>query len=255
MTDFKDVMTKRTNSELLEITTVIRKDYKLEAVIAAEAELMNRNLTVQQLADAQLYIDNKKREQEKKEENVKAIKNKIYERLEPFNPLIKKSIGDTIKIITIFLAAKYLYSRFNDWNVAVLMFQELENSDVSSVIYFAMLILPPFGLYGFWTIKKYGWIILTLISIINAIFLLSTIGIEIKWAMEPPIQVVENLLDQLLPGRSILLYVIQCAFLIVIIIFLNRPQITEKYMISKRIQFGVIGLSALTGLAGLAILL
>ena len=43
-TDFKDVMSKRTDEQLIKIVTVDRDDYQPAAVIAAEEEIRNRNL-------------------------------------------------------------------------------------------------------------------------------------------------------------------------------------------------------------------
>ena len=68
MKDFRNIMSKRTDSELLEITIIFRDDYQPEALAAAEIKLKSRNLTDEQLADAQQQLDNKKWKQEKKDE-------------------------------------------------------------------------------------------------------------------------------------------------------------------------------------------
>jgi len=47
--EFTEQMSKRTNAELLRILNVERNDFKAEAVIAAEEELVKRNLTSEQV--------------------------------------------------------------------------------------------------------------------------------------------------------------------------------------------------------------
>lgn len=57
--DFKEVMANRSDSELLEIVTKMKDDYQPEAVIAAETELKNRNLSPEQLDSATVEIKEK----------------------------------------------------------------------------------------------------------------------------------------------------------------------------------------------------
>ncbi len=57
--DFKEIMAKRSDSELLEIVTKMKDDYQPEAVTAAEIELKNRNLSHEQLEKASVEIKEK----------------------------------------------------------------------------------------------------------------------------------------------------------------------------------------------------
>jgi hypothetical protein len=63
-------MRKRTDRELLIITTTERADYQSEALLAAEAELKSRSLIAEQLADAQAQVDEAQREEERKITNM-----------------------------------------------------------------------------------------------------------------------------------------------------------------------------------------
>lgn len=54
--DFTDVMSERTNEELVKITTIQRKDYQTEAVIAAEKELAMRNVNVDEIESTKEVI-------------------------------------------------------------------------------------------------------------------------------------------------------------------------------------------------------
>jgi len=54
--DFTDVMSERTNEELVKITTIQRKDYQPEGVIAAEKELAKRNVNVDEIESTKVVI-------------------------------------------------------------------------------------------------------------------------------------------------------------------------------------------------------
>lgn len=50
---FENVMTQRTDSDLMEIVTINREEYQPEAMAAAEAELKKRELTIEQIKSAE----------------------------------------------------------------------------------------------------------------------------------------------------------------------------------------------------------
>ena len=52
-----EIMSKRSDAELIEIVTKTRNDYQQEALDAAEKELENRNLTVEQVESAKQKIE------------------------------------------------------------------------------------------------------------------------------------------------------------------------------------------------------
>ena len=56
---FTEIMAKRSDSELLEIVTKLKDDYQPEAVLAAELEIKNRNLSNEQLEKAKIEIKEK----------------------------------------------------------------------------------------------------------------------------------------------------------------------------------------------------
>ena len=57
--NFNEIMAKRSDSELLEIVTKLKDDYQPEAVTAAEFEINNRNLSTEQLENAEIEIKKK----------------------------------------------------------------------------------------------------------------------------------------------------------------------------------------------------
>ena len=250
-------MSKRTDSELLEITTTLRDSYQPEAVIAAETEIVSRNLTVQQLANAQQLLDSKMQEQEKKNKKLKVFKNITSELADTFNPQKENSTDKTIKIVSIGLTIAFIASLIYNWSVAVFMLQGIGITDIVSIEFFAQMILFPIGLFGFWTIRKYGWIILSILFTYIAVGKLLELGLEIKWAMRTPNQSnsggLELLLDefesfadkQYFGRRDYASIIVQLILFSGLLIFLNRQAITERYMISRRTQLLVIGLTGI----------
>ena len=266
MTDFEDIMSRHTDCELLEITTLFRDNYQSEAIIAAEAELKSRNLTNEQLADAQQHLDNKEREQNAKKEKQKRLQSKATNIADTFNPLIEKSTDKRIQIVTISLSIFFLIHLLRNWGLIVLMLQDIGNADISSLEFFAPLVLFPIGLFGFWTTRKYGWIILTIMLTYLTVTTLVSMGLEIKWAMQSPIsfdnsgliQIQEEnpVMDKLFGKKGFAFHIGQLALFAVLLIFLNKQAITKKYLISKRTQLLVIGLTAIPFmLFGLTILI
>ena len=59
MTDFKDAMSKRSDAELIEITTKLKNDYQPEAVSAAIEELKSRDLKPEEIESAESEIQEK----------------------------------------------------------------------------------------------------------------------------------------------------------------------------------------------------
>ncbi len=62
-TDFKDVMSKRTDEDLIKIVTVDRDGYQPLAVEAAEQEIKNRNIDTKKIEQVEADLTNKIEEQ------------------------------------------------------------------------------------------------------------------------------------------------------------------------------------------------
>jgi len=238
-------MTMRSDAELLEITTVLRDDYQLEAVTAAESELLKRNLSDQQLAEAQALLDAKILEQTNKKEKIKKLQNKVADIADTIHPLKEKSTDTTIKLITIGLSIPYLIFLFNTWDLFILMFQDFGNIDFSGILYIVPILSFPIGLFGFWTIKKYGWIIITILLTIFAMNALISLAFEIKWAMQSSFQYSNPALDELFGKNGFAFHIGQLLLFVGLIYFLNIRKVIEKFKINKRTQLLVIGLTAI----------
>jgi uncharacterized RDD family membrane protein YckC len=62
-TDFKDVMSKRTDEELIKIVTIQRTDYQLMAVEAAEEEIKKRGIDTTKVEEIKTELEDKIEEQ------------------------------------------------------------------------------------------------------------------------------------------------------------------------------------------------
>lgn len=245
-------MSKRTNSELLEITTYFRDDYQAEAVIAAETELKNRHLTDQDIADIKSELDRKR----SKKELPTKTQNTITDIINVINPIAEKTTKRQIKLAAIGLTIIFLIYLIGNWYLIVVSIQDIGNADISSLEYFAPLILFPIGIYGFWKLKKYGWIILTILLTYFVMTTLLSMGLEIKWALQKPIQFESNGLlqmqevensawDRLFGTKGYPFYIGQLAIFVGFFIFLNKKTVIEKFMISKQTRLLTIGLTVI----------
>ena len=74
-TDFKDVMSKRTDEDLIKIVTIARNDYQPLAVTAAEEEIKSRNLDTEKIEQVESEI--KVEIEEKQQLNDKTVSSSI----------------------------------------------------------------------------------------------------------------------------------------------------------------------------------
>jgi hypothetical protein len=75
--DFLEIMKNKSDSELLEIVTKLKNDYQPAAVVAAEVEIQNRNLSATQLEQAELEIEEKLKADIEKENEPLGIGQKL----------------------------------------------------------------------------------------------------------------------------------------------------------------------------------
>ena len=59
--DFKEIMTQRSDAELIEILTNKKDEYQSDAIAAAEAELEKRNLSINRMESAKKELNEKDR--------------------------------------------------------------------------------------------------------------------------------------------------------------------------------------------------
>lgn len=134
------------------------------AVETAKNEIESRELSQQDLDQAQSQINDqkeiKKLEIEKRKRQEDKLKQSAATFFETINP-IQSGIQTPEKIIrltTLIFAGKWIYGIFNEFRLHLLMLTvDLENWDLSMVEYFFPLILLPLATILFWKRKKIGW--------------------------------------------------------------------------------------------------
>ena len=248
-------MQQRSNAELLEITTIFRNDYQPDALSAAEHELKSRNLTGQELADTRAELAIKRQEEEQKKEQIKAFQDKATDILDTFNPLTENTTDQIIKTIAIGLAIPYLIHFFNNLDLTLLILQDFENWDIGVLGYFAPLILYPIGFTGFWSVRKYGWIITTIMLTYLMGTTLFAAAWEIHWSMREPlafdtggslsIQLNDKSpLDLLFDHKGFSFHMVQALVIGAVLFYINTPRITTKFQLPKLTQVLAIGMTA-----------
>lgn len=157
-------------------------------------------------------------------------------------------------IIISVLTIAYISYFVENWELTVLLIHDIKNIDFSALEYFGPLILFPIGIYGFIKVKRYGWIILTIL-LLYSIFTVSLFIINgIIDIFSPPVvfknegiiqmQEVENsALNELFGFKDILFYIFQFIIRVSFLFFLNKKAILEEYMISRKIQILVMNLT------------
>jgi hypothetical protein len=255
MDDFTDIMRKRTDRELLIITTTERADYQPKALLAAEAELKSRNLTAEQLADAQAQVDETQREEEQKMEKWRSAERKIVNMASELHPLTGLSTSKTIRILAITLTIGYGIQVFLKSGLLISLLLSLDEADISVLEFLTPIVLFPFGLYGFWKMRKYGWVLLVVVITYITVGNLTTLAIEIKWELQGSNGISRAVADAIFYNWGLAFYVGRFVVFAGILYVLNKPNILGAYGVSRATQWKVIGWTAVPSiLSGLTLL-
>lgn len=253
MNNFEEKMTERSDAELIEITTTHRVDYQPEAVVAAELELKKRNLTSIQLTEAYEQLAKKQKILDNKKEKMQNLQKKVTDISETLHPLKEKSTDKTIKLITVGLSIPFLIFLYGSYDLLLMIFQNLNEIDFSVILYIIPIILFPIGLFGFWSFKKFGWIILTILITAFSLNTIISLINEIKWASyhyDSPAS------DSIYFRSNNAIYFGQLVLFLGLLFYLNKKIVIEKFKIKKWIQLLVILLTAIPVIfLGLSILL
>ena len=166
MNDFSEVMRKRSNAELIIITTLQRSDYLPEALNAAYEELTTRDLTPDEFDNAMNDVDSWKEQAEARNPILSAIEAKSADIIDAVNPMTPKSEATTIKVVTAILLIYYIYNLIDYIEYFRFALSGFEGF-IEMIFPIIQVILLPIGIYGFWKVKNYGWIILTGIVIFD----------------------------------------------------------------------------------------
>lgn len=168
----KKVMQRRSDIELLEMTTLRQNDYLPEAVEAAKMELESRALSPEKMKELRQRLLNKnlskaERKQQKKHAE-ELLNEKSNELIDSINPLTEKKLETSIRTVAVVLGVHYFYILYTHWFYfpALLNFDEW---DLSILPFLIPILFIPIGLFGFIRKKIYGWIIMTLFAVTEII--------------------------------------------------------------------------------------
>jgi len=151
---FSDHMFKLSNSELLKVLES-RADYQPEAIIAAEIELKNRDLTNKDLTEARIENNQQKERVEKKNEKFDEFKGEVINSLDP---LSRNTFRKRIVLLSGFFIVAFIFNLIDNID----LFKNLTTRifDFTILEPISVLILLPLGGLFIWKEKKLGWIIL-----------------------------------------------------------------------------------------------
>ena len=127
-TDFKDVMSKKTDEELIKIVTIARNDYQPLGVEAAEQEIKNRGIDTTTIEQVKIELTTKIEEQEQfDDKKVSQIKRFI------------NFIVDTIAFFIVAIILSYIFD----------IFVSTTDESLTTLVAYLMFALGFFGYYVF----------------------------------------------------------------------------------------------------------
>ena len=168
MNEFTERYKKTSTLDLLKIINT-PSEYQPLALEAATAEIANRQLTPEQLSEAQaaleadqLRIEQGRATQRAIEEKVTAWSATVADAVNPYQtgPITADRQIQAISIFFLVLALYYIYNAYAF--VGFLLFDDAAEFDPSLVLYFLPLVITPLAAFFFWKRKKIGWILVTI---------------------------------------------------------------------------------------------
>lgn len=168
MNEFTERYKKTSTSDLLKIIST-PSEYQPLALEAATAEIANRQLTPEQLHEAQaeleadqLRIEQGNAKQRAIEEKVNAWSASVSDAVNPYQtgPITADRQIQAISIFFLVLALYYMYNAYGF--LSFLLFEDSGEFDPSLILYFFPLVITPLAAIFFWRRKKIGWILVTI---------------------------------------------------------------------------------------------
>ncbi|MGD1848021.1 MAG: hypothetical protein ACFB10_21720 [Salibacteraceae bacterium] len=156
------------NAELLLIVD-LAKDYTPQAVTAARAELMQRQLSEEELRDAREELKQQKEEQDLQndpwKETIQVVEDTVPRMLYSFSRSVPTK-EKLIRSITIFFGLVSLFLWYQHFSLVQFMFRNAYAKwDFFTIVILVPLVYVPSGTVLFWKRKELGWILLSLYTI------------------------------------------------------------------------------------------
>ncbi|MBB3696550.1 hypothetical protein KMW28_24035 [Flammeovirga yaeyamensis] len=249
MNEFKERYKSFSNIDLLRIIEN-KSEYQPIAIEAAETEIDERNISVQEQQEAKLIFDKEKEEKKLKFEkkaaigrNVKEVFMGVFETIHP----IQESSPSTEKLIrltTIVFGVITIAKLFKEMGfVLYLLSGDFGSWDLSVLEVLLPFILFPSATLLFGLRKKIGWILLTSYLTYSAV---STLGLLfLNWNSEPS---GIPALESLFPQTSLITYIVMLLFYGGFISILIKAEVKNSYNIESKTSLKTIGFSVVATL-------
>ena len=239
--DFLEYYSSLSNSELFLILNN-KKDYQPTAIDAANQELINRNLSDEEINDAKNIIKERQTKKEKEKEKITILQSKIkatgdniLETLKPIQPG-SPTAEKTINVITIIFGALSVYQIFSDgWYFSDLKY--FSNDPLAIFFIFYPLVILPISTLTFLIRKPLGWILLASYLTYNIVWILRVLTRSSIWNSDT-----EGLIN-FLPRQSVTSLFIQLLFFGGTLYIISRPSLRELFLITKSKMAVTIGIS------------
>lgn len=222
-------------------------DYQPDAVVAAENEIKERQLSDLEVEEANAEIDAELQEKLRQSEKRKAIENKVKgfatSVAETVNPLDQTTptTEKQIKLVVIVFGFMSLFRFYKEFDMLQFMFfEDSAGWDFSMVLYFVPLFLLPTATAMFWLRKKAGWVMLTAFLIFSAV---ESFGATVLSATSEPSGIPQ--LDNLFPYVSPVSHLMTFGLFAGGIWLLQKVDIKELYDIDRKTNLITVGITSL----------
>lgn len=244
MPEFTEQYKSLSNSELLKILADA-KSYQSLAVETAKKEIESRQLSKEELKQAQTEIEFqlqlKQQEIEKRKQQGDKIKTNITTFFDTISPLQNgiQTPEKIIRLTIIIFGSLTLYRIYTEFGMLRVVFYDgIREWDLSILEYFFSLIILPLATFLFWKRKNIGWILLSIFLTYSAV---NTIGLFVMNLGRQPSGI--PALESIFPTISPITYLMSTVFFGGTLWIISKENIRSVYQVTKRSVFLTIGLT------------
>ena len=241
--NFSEYYKTVSNAELLSILDK-PAGYQDVALEAANKELLNRKLSVEEIKEARQVLFEKYEQKIKQREKVKNVEDKIkktgqtlFDSINPFHPGIS-STEKNIRIIVISFGVLFLYLFTKEFKTILLYIKYFSESPLDSCFYLLPHLLLPFATFKFWKRKMTGWISLAAFVVFSTVI---TIAMLIQSFLWSPSGIAA--FDNLFPRPSTTSFIIPLILFIWTLYALCKTNIREVFSIDNQKMYASIIIS------------
>lgn len=235
-------------AQLLEILGS-KKEYTLDAIEVAERELEMRQVTPEQLRQAEEELESKGQAIAEQRDVFAAVGDKagnfLRQTYQDIHPTTQKSPEKAIKIICGFLGLALLYHIFSNFNFSLSLLGSMNGWDLSVVLWFLPYIFLPATIYFFYIKSPVGW---SMLSIWLTFIVMSAVyGYAFEFTLPVPVSDggILDLLEDFSPRRGLSHYFFVILFFGGMLYFINTKPVKEMFKVNKWAVWLSMGLSAL----------